>query len=387
MLIRSPRSLPTQRRILLACFQLVAICCAAFGSAPARCAEPVVHLLIVADTLDGSIGKSVESDIAMIDEAFRGNVPERQLRIRKLAGADLSPQRWLREIGELRPAENDTLVVYFSGHGAWQANGGHLFTPRGQMLRREQVAEAIRQRGMRLGVLIGDCCSQVIQVPIPVPFAPPVEEVTPLFDALFLKPRGFVDISATRPGELAMCTDGGGVFTIAFHLLCIDSTEQRLTWGQALDKLNAATRRMYPRQTAYAVKPLPAGQVAAIVPPGGDGNGGPGADGGGGGNGGQPGRRLRLGITGIDNDQGARHGGVAIQQVIANMPATRLRLAGGGAGYRMVPGRDVITHVNGTPVRTNAELVAAVYASPQTIRLTIYDGLTRRTADYLTELE
>ena len=333
-------------------------------------AEPVIHLVIVADTADGTIGPSVAVDVEMVEEAFRGNVPERQLKIHKLVDDEATVDDWLARIGRIQPANDDTLVVYYSGHGAYRRDKGHLFAPSGQLLPRQQLVAAMKQRGGRLGVLIGDCCSTLIEVPVPVPFLPPGDQVTPLFDELFVKPRGFVDISATKPGESAMGTRAGGVFTIAFHLLCIQHTQDRLNWPTMLTKLNQATRNMYPQQTAYAVSPLPGGQQA-------NGNGGarPGA------------KRVRLGLRGTDNAQGRRFGGVAIGQVFANMPATRLRLPGDARNYRIVPGRDIITHVNGTAVRTNAQLVAAVMASPPQIRLTIYDAATRRTADYFATLE
>ncbi|MCA9054118.1 MAG: hypothetical protein KDA75_09795 [Planctomycetaceae bacterium] len=339
-------------------------------SATALTAAPTIHLVIVADTLDRSIGDSVQVDVDMVEEVFRGNVPERQLNIHKLTGNEANVDVWLARIREIKPAAEDALVVYYSGHGAYERQSGHLFAPRGRTVPRAQIVAAIKEQGVRLGVLIGDCCSTLIEVPIPIPFLPPVEEVTPLFDELLIKPRGFVDISATRPGETAMGTAGGGVFTVAFHLLCIQHSQERLHWGDLLLKLNQTTRPMYPRQTAYAVSPLPEGQQNAPAA-----GSGPAV------------KRVRLGLQGVDNAHGQRHGGVAVAQVFANMPAQRLRLPGDSRNYHIVPGRDVITHVNGTPVRTNAELVAAVMSSPVRIELTIYDGVTRRTANYYTELK
>ncbi|MCA9027684.1 MAG: hypothetical protein KDA86_20915 [Planctomycetaceae bacterium] len=331
-------------------------------------AEATVHLVIVADTLDASIGQSVQVDVEKVEEAFKGNVPERQLRIHKLTGKEASVDSWLQQIGRIKPASDDTLVVYYSGHGAYQQQNGHLFAPSGAFVTRDRIVTAMKEQGGRLGVLIGDCCSTEIEVPVPVPFLPPVDHITPLFDELFIKPHGFVDISATKPGEQAMGTAAGGVFTIAFHLLCIEHSEERMSWNKVLTTLNQTTRQMYPKQTAYAVSPLPGGQPGDDpAPPGG--------------------KRVRLGVQGIDNAQGRRHGGVAISQVFPNMPSSRLRLSGDSRTYRIVPGRDIITHVNGTPVKTNAELVTAVMSSTPQLRLTIYDSQTRKTADYFTDLE
>ncbi|MCA9075513.1 MAG: hypothetical protein KDA93_10810 [Planctomycetaceae bacterium] len=360
--------IPRHRRIVIG--QVTsALLVLAFSNA-AVFADPTIHLVIVADTLDRSIGQSVQVDVEKVEEAFKGNVPERQLQIHKLTDEKAGRQNWLDQMGRIHPEADDALVVYYSGHGAYERQNGHLFAPRGEMLPRKDVVDAIRKQGGRLGVLIGDCCSTEIEVPVPVPFLPPVDEVTPLFDELFIKPSGFVDVSATKPGEEAMGTAAGGVFTIAFHLFCIEHSQERKTWNELLTGINQTTRQMSPKQTAYAVSPLPKGHGGPA--PGGIPSGG---------------KQIRLGVQGVDNAQGRRHGGVAIARVYANMPSTRLRLPGDSNVYRIVPGRDVITHVNGNSVRTNAELMTAVRSSPSPIRLTIYDDQTKTTADYLADVE
>ena len=50
------------------------------------------------------------------------------------------------------------------------------------------------------------------------------------------------------------------------------------------------------------------------------------------------------------------------------------------------PGYDVITHVNGMPVTTTQDVIAAVNVSPPTIVLRVHEHRRGRTLDYETML-
>lgn len=378
---------------------LCAACVIALTAPGLARAEPTFHVLVVADTLDPSIGRSVKIDAGIMRDVFEANVPERQLQLTTLIDRDASSAGLLGAVEKLKPGDDDVTVVYFSGHGGYNAQlKEHMVFLRGETLGRKKLAKALKQRGGRHQVILTDTCSNVVDVPIPAPWGPPPENVTPLFRSLFMEPRGFTDVSATQPGEFGQATPGGGVFTIALKLACIENPERRFDWTAFLKEINRHGRRMNPNQTACFVahaddavavvppvapaQPAPNPAIPAVPNPVAPGQPAP-----------NPALpvvpgppRIRLGVAGIDNELGRIHGGVAIHSVFAGAPATRVLRRNDRTIYSIAPGRDVITHVNGQKVTTKEDLVREVGKSPRELRLTIYDNHTRVTDDYFATL-
>ncbi len=66
----------------------------------------------------------------------------------------------------------------------------------------------------------------------------------------------------------------------------------------------------------------------------------------------------------------------------ASPAATRIRSKKDGGQYRLVTGRDIITHINGTPITTYDEFRQAIAASPDDMVVRVFDRVTRLTDDY-----
>ena len=96
----------------------------------------------------------------------------------------------------------------------------------------------------------------------------------------------------------------------------------------------------------------------------------------------EAGRQLRFGMTGQRTNRSAQMGGVEVVMVVPESPATRIRSHGDGKSYYLVPGRDVITRINGETVTTNPELVDAVRRSPTHMTIRVYDTQTGSIEDY-----
>jgi hypothetical protein len=353
-------------------------CCAivvtAFLASVTLANDGRLHVIIAADTNDPEIGPSVRVDIGWVTQIVEANAPKRKLSLRVLQGRSLSGENWLRAIRGLSVVpQHDSVLVYFSGHGDYDARRRqHRFMARQWQLDRSAVRQEIERLQPRVGALVTDTCSVFKQTPVPAPVFPPAEEFTPLFQELFFARKGFADISATQPGQIAVGTSYGGIFTFAwFRAMTLDPS-QRMSWSEVIARTNQYVREdptaalregLAVRQTAYAISALP---VAASDPIAGNGPViGPPA----------------WGITVERTEGSALFGGVQVTRVTPNSPATRI-LGRDGKTYALAEQRDIITHVNGQAVTTAEAFNQAVSQSLRTMVLTVHDLGTQTAADY-----
>ena len=340
-----------------------------------RASEPRLHLLAVGDTLDRDIGQSVAVDLYHVDELFKANVPESRLSITIMKDDEIEPRSVVSRIRDLNIESGvDTVVFYYSGHGAFSTRSNeHVFQPGGKRLNYLEVESAVRHLHPRLAVLISDACSVFLITPVPAPAYPPAVELSPAFKSLFFDPKGIIFISASKPTEEAGCNSNGGYFTTALSTFLHENKERALGWPAVLRRVNArvsATNRNA-RQTAYFA--VHEGQDFGAVderPNSGSGS-----------------KRVRFGIVAERTARSARYDGVEVLRVEPNSPAMALRSHGDGRQYYLVPGRDIITHVNGTAVTTNEEIVAAVNSSPPKMVVRVFDTQTGVSEDYDVRLD
>lgn len=339
--------------------------------APAA-AETTIHVIMVADTNDKNIGHSVWQDVSHMRDVFDANVPARQLNFQSLIGADCNANAILNHIAARRIDTDDVVVFAFSGHGGYNAQSNQHTFAIDTRLERSVVRNALLRKSPRLTVLLTDSCSSVDPPrDMTSPDTPGPVSLTPLFRALFFETRGLVDISSTRPGETAWGGPAGGNFTIALAQT-LSNSNRRLNWSQTLSEVRTRALAI-PRadngvQTAYAVSPLPGLNVAAAA---------------------QvqqaPGRTYYLGVSTALTNRAAAMSGVEVRSVTANSPATRI-IGGNGVSYRLVPNRDIITHVNNQPATSPQELARLVRSAGPNAVLRVYDSQTRSFGDYSVRL-
>lgn len=337
------------------------------GNQAAAQAEKRIHVLMIADTNDPNIGKSVQADVRTVLRLFEEFVPVRnRVLLPPITGNQVTPQNILDRIQNLAPVAGvDTLLVYYSGHGAYDPvrRDHYIVMNQGrETLFHANIMRTIEARNPRLTVFINDACSKFQVLPIPAPFFPPPAAIPPLFQSLFFDPAGRVHLSSTRPGEVAIGNDAGGLFTFWFCMNLQDNANQFLTWSDVLRDVNNDVKQVHPNQTAYAVQPLPA-QVARNE------------------------QRLRFGVTVDQSTPRARQfGGVEVVQVIPGSPATRI-LGRDGRIYTLAPNQDIITHINNRQTRTHQEFGEAVRNSPREMILRVVDLLANTVDDYTAQLE
>jgi hypothetical protein len=329
-------------------------------------AEATLYLVIVADTLARNIGDTVKADLDTVHAVFAANIPAKRLRVTRLFGGQVNPQNILNEVRGQRAkglvAGRDTLVVYYSGHGAYNMRAGdHLLTTSGGRLHlNRDLARAAREVRPRVTILLSDACSVLVQGLATAPAYPgPPERISPIFASLFFElPPGVVPISASMKGQAAACDRNGGYFTCAICGFLEANPQRRTDWPSVLREVNRTIRQTRPdtRQTAYIIgveNPDPA---------------------------------PRFGVTAEATPQSRAVGGVEVTLVLNGYPATAMRRQGDDTTFYLIAGRHIITRINGRKVQNYAEYANAVRNSPSRMVVTVYDPVKQTERDFEADL-
>src|SRR5262249_3775900 len=169
-----------------------------------------------------------------LEVSFSGPKGQGRLKLKVFKGAEVRRANILSYIANLPSTPNDTLFVFYGGHGALTADKGHCLaltnaaSVQEKYLARSEVLKAMEARKPALQVLITDCCADIKPHVVPnADTAAPLKEGSWLVvQNLFMQHQGVVDINSCSPGELAVGFAGvdkkyGGVFTRCFgELIC-----------------------------------------------------------------------------------------------------------------------------------------------------------------------
>lgn len=315
-----------------------------------------LHLLIAADTTDPEI--FCKPDIGTIYRLFQSNTPEGLCEIKILEGKKLTKAAMLSAINSFNVSEKDALIVYYSGHGAFQRKGGQFIVlPDDTHLYRSRLKEWILSRNPRLGVLLTDTCSNVVGDPT-VFLASAVnrpEKVSKLFGSLFFENSGYADLSGSSPGEYGYGTPNGGVFTLALAKFVRLEEESQISWEPFVRRLRATVQEefdLWRKKHGVTQKDL---TLRAYSIPFSESDGAH--------------EKLTFGVGVV-----AENGRLRIAKVVPGTPATDIRLAG-GASARLEKG-DVLLAINGRKISTSDEYLEAIEVSPKQMRFSLLDSRT-----------
>ena len=354
-------------------------CCLVTWNFGSTALGQTVHVILAADGADGQIGSAVKTDLEKMIELFQTNVPAANLSLLTLDAETMTPDGILRSVETLNVNSNDTVVFYYSGHGAFDTKTQKQFfalTERGNLYR-EMVVAKIAEKSPRLSVLLTDCCNNNVNVAgtrrtgvsnvVKTP-----NNFSPLFENLFVFCKGTVDLTSSKPGEFSWAIDSvhGSVFTLAFvELSNNNKTNGDLYWKEFAEKLGSRTQEIFlekvPRETrtkagqtkqSVYVHSLPGmadvnhDTQASAIPDTAPRPSGP-----------------RLGLRAVDY-VGNGVTGVRVTEIVPNSPAAKAGILVG----------EIVTEINGGEVKNETTYSDAVDGSPKTMEMKlIKDGSNR----------
>ncbi len=329
---------------------------------PAVIRAHVIHVLIVADTGDASVGKGMAVDMENLSAAFKLCVPPQHLDLKTVTGRNVTKSKIMRAINRIDAASRDGMVFFYAGHGAHDGNGHYFALPGNTPLYRRDVAKAVQNCGAGSDTVLSNSCNVFHSARGIVQAFEPGQrnKLAPLFESLFMKSKGLTDINAASEGEYGFAnSDTGSTFFYPLYLYLMTNADRSLSWDTVTRDLRRKVQDEFDtripggyqdkhgrRQTTQTLR-------VWHLPPGWPG------DGGGGGS--------RFGI----HIRSYRGRGVLVTRVSRGSPADRAEVDRG----------DVILSVNGQAVSSTDEMLEAVRRSPRVMRFRMKGGRTGRVYD------
>lgn len=180
-----------------------------------------IHALLVIDT-DSSLKESVGHDRLNIEMILKAFIPEKMREITVLEGKKVTRQAILDYYQRLRTGPEETVLFFYAGHGKLDEKNRHCFELQegNDLIRREDVLQAMKARNPGLAVLLSDCCSVRTRPTTRagddrlVYETGPNSGLNPVLRNLLFQHRGVVDITAAQDGTGSWGDDKhGGIFT------------------------------------------------------------------------------------------------------------------------------------------------------------------------------
>ncbi|MAX36070.1 MAG: hypothetical protein CME33_05845 [Gimesia sp.] len=170
-----------------------------------------LYVVLITDT-NSNIGSSVAIDGKNMKQYFNTRMPD--ARLVWLKGNQVSRNRVLSTLQRLPIQEGDSVLCYYSGHGAydpskgWNGNSHYLALSNQDSIFRRTLLSAIKDRKPqpKMSVLITDCCNVKGTPVIPKPKA--VRGVIPkpsLLEHLFFDHQGWIDLTSSRENQYSYC--------------------------------------------------------------------------------------------------------------------------------------------------------------------------------------
>ena len=237
-----------------------------------------LFLIIVANTLDPSIGEGCALDVKTVRSLFvkMSEFMEFILAELVITGKDYTTKNIFDSLDKLKFGHDDIIIFYYTGHGFSFAKEVTTRTPQLDLQsfpasnkikaienttkNLNEILEKIKSKGARLNIVIGDCCNDKInfnrkfksKVAKKTLIQQPKSEVNKeTCKAMFCDPKSSMLIAAADKGLLAITDDEkGSIFTLKFVEILSETIHAPLTknkdfpWESLLKKTQASTLRL-----------------------------------------------------------------------------------------------------------------------------------------------
>ncbi|MDR2704249.1 MAG: caspase family protein [Planctomycetaceae bacterium] len=323
-----------------------------------------VYLLLAIDSGQAdNVGTTVVADGINVRQLFEDNIPANRLNVRNIADSNLSEIKILDSINNVPAQKDDCIILYYSGHGAFDERQGHYFQMQnGTSPLRSTFLNALKAKDVRLVVFITDCCNVQANIPAPKTGSGGLMSTdktaifSPLFRTLFLESQGLADITAAKIGQCSFiygkADKRGSIFTWQLCRILEHEKNTQKNWQTIFDMVAVASNRDFRNENPKGVEIPPDRKIQREMNPF------------------QwslpetktinelPRQRKKLGVRAENTPFGD---GVKIIDILPNS-------AGEQAGLHIT---DTIIEINGQPVRNEEDYVRAVSTSPATMQIKV----------------
>lgn len=241
-----------------------------FSCLPYVAFSSTLHSIIIGDTQDRRIGKSVKLDLPKMKESSKKIAHYTGLNLKEtvITGQDCNIKNILNTLESLDLDQDDTVILYYSGHGYRTDNPKdnrwpNMSPPGFAGVNLEYLAEILLNKNPRFILAIADVCNNIITER----FAPEtlirrelVDETTikTNFKKLFVETRAVILASGSSPSEYSYCDEkNGGHFTLYYLRFLNEEVRKKeipADWDSIFSK---AKDKLYKQQKPqYEIIPL-----------------------------------------------------------------------------------------------------------------------------------
>ena len=194
-----------------------------------------LHFVLVANTMDVTIGASCRTDRINLNNEFRQIADALGVGFREhiIDENNFSKDQMLSTLNLLTVANNDIIVFIYRGHGfRWKnqegdwprldlRNSSYPTISENNSMDLSDVYNMINKKGARLNIILGDCCnSEINQSPVTgnnyLTFQVDNNSDISRLRRLFMNSKGTILSAAARKGEVSWASMQGGLYSMSF---------------------------------------------------------------------------------------------------------------------------------------------------------------------------
>lgn len=177
-----------------------------------------IHVIMIGDTEDPSIGESVKSDLSEIEYLFKEfteNHKQLIVNYKTIKGNQFTKNNVLMTLNNLPVGSNDVVFIYSSNHGTKSTGSNFpsiVFSGPNDTLGLQSIQNIVKLKNPRLHIIIGDMCNNVNQTPPRFGSTSFIQmdyelNVNKLY-SLFVNANGYILSSSAKPYEYAWSKEG-----------------------------------------------------------------------------------------------------------------------------------------------------------------------------------
>ena len=205
-----------------------------------------LHLIIVANTRDASIGLSCKADRYNLVNEFQQLASAIGVSFKEYVVEEYNFNKTgvLTTLNSVYPGSNDIVVFIYRGHGfRWQnqyemwprlslkIEKGPPATDNSNSIGLQEVKDILDRKKARLNIVLGDCCNNEAGITTVTSNNFWQKQVSDNSDisklrTLFMDTKGSIISAAAKPGEVSYAAPEGGLYSMSF----VQALEQEISY-------------------------------------------------------------------------------------------------------------------------------------------------------------